>query len=78
MALSCDMEEAMAMLTAEAASSSSRPWLKRHRRCVNHDREATHLRLHHDYFNDDCVYPLVLLLKVPYVNESFSKHYVQA
>jgi hypothetical protein len=47
----------MSILTAEEAGSSSTPWHKRHRRYVNRDREAAYLRLQHDYFDDDCVYP---------------------
>jgi hypothetical protein len=55
------MEEAMSMLQAEeavaATASSSTRGPKRRRRYVNHDREVTHFRLRHDYFDDDCVYP---------------------
>jgi hypothetical protein len=55
------MDEAMSIVQVEevvatAASSSTRR-LKRARRYVNRDREATHFRLRHDYFDDDCVYP---------------------
>jgi hypothetical protein len=51
------MEQAMSILTAEEAGSSSTPRHRRHRCYVNRDREATYLRLQHDYFDDDCVYP---------------------
>jgi hypothetical protein len=55
------MEEAMSMLQAEevaAAAGSSSTWgSKRHRWYINRDCEATHFRLWHDYFDDDCVYP---------------------
>jgi hypothetical protein len=45
MALSGVMEQAMSILSAEVADSSSTPRLK-HRRCyVNYNREADHLRL---------------------------------
>jgi hypothetical protein len=57
MTLSCALEEAMSMLAAEAAGSSSASRLKRRRHYINHDREAAHLSLHHNYFDDDCVYP---------------------
>jgi hypothetical protein len=46
-----------------------------HRRYVNRDREVTYFKLWHDYFNDDYVYPIILLLKVSYVEDFFSKHY---
>jgi hypothetical protein len=42
------------------------------------DREAAYLRLHQDYFEDDCVYPIILPPEVPYVKKSFPKHYAQA
>jgi hypothetical protein len=55
------MDEAMSILQVEeaitAATSSSTERLKRHRRYANRDCEATHFRLRHDYFDDDCVYP---------------------
>jgi hypothetical protein len=55
------MKEVMSILQAEevvaAAVSSSVRGLKRRRWYVNHDREAAHFRLWHDYFDDDCVYP---------------------
>jgi hypothetical protein len=51
------MEQDMSILTAEEAGSSSILRVKHHRRYVNCDHEAAHLRLHHDYFNDDCDYP---------------------
>jgi hypothetical protein len=57
MALSCAMEEVMCMLAAEVAGSSLAPRLKRRRHYINRVHEATHLRLHYDYFDDDCVYP---------------------
>jgi hypothetical protein len=43
---------------ATAAASSSTRGPKRHRRYVNRNRETAHFRLWHDYFNDDCVYPM--------------------
>jgi hypothetical protein len=58
------MEEVMSILQAEedatAAASSSTRRSKRCRRYVNCDREADHFRLWHDYFDDDCVYPILL------------------
>jgi hypothetical protein len=51
------MEQDMSILIAEEAGSSSALRVKHHRRYVNCDHEAAHLRLHHDYFNDDCDYP---------------------
>jgi hypothetical protein len=55
------MDEAMSILQAEeaaaAATSSSTQRLKRHRHCVNRDREGAHFRLGQDYFDDNCVYP---------------------
>jgi hypothetical protein len=42
------------------------------------DHEAAYLRLHQDYFEDDCVYPIILPPEVPYVKKSFPKHYAQA
>jgi hypothetical protein len=57
MALSCAMEKVMGMLAAGATGSSSALRLKRCRCYINHDHKATHLRPHHDYFDDDCVYP---------------------
>jgi hypothetical protein len=48
----------MSILVAEERGSSSILRLK-HRRCyVNRDCEVAHLRLLHDYFDDDSVYPL--------------------
>jgi hypothetical protein len=38
---------------------------------VNYDHEVAHLRLGHDYFNNDCVYPVILPLEVPYVENFF-------
>jgi hypothetical protein len=55
MALSCTMEYVMGMLVVEVAGSSSAPRLKRCRH-YNRDCEAIYLRLHHNYFDDDCVY----------------------
>jgi hypothetical protein len=55
------MDENMSILQEEevvadiASSSTWRP--KHHRRYVNHDHEAAHFRLRHDYFDDDCVDP---------------------
>jgi hypothetical protein len=55
------MDEAMSIVQVEEATaafaSSSTRWSKRHRCYVNRDREAAHLKLRHDYFDDDCVYP---------------------
>jgi hypothetical protein len=42
-------------VTVAASSSTRQP--KRCRHYVNRDREATHFRLRHDYFDDNCVYP---------------------
>jgi hypothetical protein len=53
------MKENMNILQAKetvtAASSSSSQGQKRHQRYVNRDREVTHFKLWHDYFDDDCV-----------------------
>jgi hypothetical protein len=55
------IDEAMRILQAKeavaatASLSTRRP--KRHRCYVNRDHEAVHVRLRHDYFNDDCVHP---------------------
>jgi hypothetical protein len=61
MAFSGVMDEAMSILQAEevaaASASLSTRHPKRHRRYINRDREATHFRLRHDHFDDDCVYP---------------------
>jgi hypothetical protein len=55
------IKKAMSMLQADeaavAVASSSTQGPKHRRRYVNHDREAAHFRLWHDYFDDDCVYP---------------------
>jgi hypothetical protein len=67
----------MSILTAEEAGSSSMTRLNRCQHYVNRDREAAYLRLWHYYFNDDCVYPIILLSKVPYTENSFRKHYAQ-
>jgi hypothetical protein len=75
------MEQDMSILIAEEAGSSSALRVKHHRRYVNCDHEAAHLRLHHDYFNDDCDYPsppIILLYMVPYAAKSFPTHYAQA
>jgi hypothetical protein len=66
----------MSILQAEevVASSPARR-MKRHRRYINRDREAAHFRLWHGYFNDDCVYHLILSSDVLYVDDSFPKHY---
>jgi hypothetical protein len=61
MAFSDIMDEAMSIVQAEeatavfASSSTRRP--KRRWCYVNRDREAAHLKLRHDYFDDDYVYP---------------------
>jgi hypothetical protein len=60
MALSGAMEEAMGILVAEETGSLSAPQLKRYRCYANRDRKVTYLRLHHNYFEDDCVYPVIL------------------
>jgi hypothetical protein len=56
------MEEAMSILQAKEAAttvaSSSTRGPKRRRRYVNRDYEMAYFRLWHDYFDDDCVYPL--------------------
>jgi hypothetical protein len=67
----------MSMSQAEeaAATSLSTRGPKRHRRYVNRNREATHFRLRHDYFDDDCVYPVLLPPEVSYAYDSFPKHY---
>jgi hypothetical protein len=61
MAFSGVMDEAMNILQVEettvATSSSSTRWLKRRRSYINHDCEASHFRLWHDYFDDDYLYP---------------------
>jgi hypothetical protein len=49
------MEEAMSILAAKETSSLLAPWPKCHRRYINCDREAAHLRPHHDYFENNCV-----------------------
>jgi hypothetical protein len=59
---------------APVASLSTRQ-SKRHRCYVNRDCEAVHFRLRHDYFDDDYVYPVILLPEVSYVDVSFLKHY---
>jgi hypothetical protein len=73
------MEEVMSILQAEeataAVASSSTRRSKYHRRYVNRDREVAHFRLRHDYFNDNCVYPVILPLEVSYADNSFSNHY---
>jgi hypothetical protein len=55
------MDEAMSIAQADEAAAATASSLTRgpkHCRCyVKRDREATHFRLHHDYFDDDCVYP---------------------
>jgi hypothetical protein len=70
------MNEAMGIFQMEeAATSSSTLRPKHHRRYVNHDREETHFRQRHDYFNDDYVYPVIHPSEVLYVDDSFPKHY---
>jgi hypothetical protein len=78
MAILSVIEQVMSILAAEESGSSSAQRSKRRRRYVNYDRKAAHLKLHHDYFSHDCVYPVILLLKVPYAKNSFPKHYEQA
>jgi hypothetical protein len=72
------MEQVMSILVAEEVGSSLTPRAKHRWRYVNCDREATHLRLQHDYFDDDCVYPVILPSEVPYTENSFPKHYEEA
>jgi hypothetical protein len=55
MALLGVMEQIMSILAAETGSTSA-PHPKLHRRYVNHDHEVAHLRLHHNYFDDNCDY----------------------
>jgi hypothetical protein len=55
-ALSGAMEEAVSILTAEEVGYSSTPQPKRRWRYINREREAAHLSMYHDYFNNDCVY----------------------
>jgi hypothetical protein len=73
------IKEAMSMLQAEegavATASSSTRGPKRHRRYINRDREAAHFMLRYDYFDDDYVYPILLLSEVSYADGSFLKHY---
>jgi hypothetical protein len=56
------MDEAMSIIQAEeaaaAAASLSTRRPKLHQCYVNCDHERDHFRLRHDYFDDDCVYPL--------------------
>jgi hypothetical protein len=72
------MEQALSILTVEEGDSSLTPRPKRRRRYANRDREVTHLRLQHDYFDEDCVYPVILPSEVLYVENSFPKYYAQA
>jgi hypothetical protein len=74
------MEEAMSKLQAEeaaaVAASSSTQGTKRRRRYVNRDCEAAHFRPWHDYFDDDCVYPLSYFRRRYRMWRTlFSKHY---
>jgi hypothetical protein len=73
------MKEAMSISQAEeptaAVASSSTRGSKYRRRYVNRDREAAHFRLRHDYFNDDCVYHVILPSEISYADDSFSNHY---
>jgi hypothetical protein len=73
------MEEAMSMLQAKevaaTAAFSSIRGPKHHRRYVNRDREETHFRLRHDYFSDNCMYPVLLSPEVSDADDSFPKHY---
>jgi hypothetical protein len=73
------MDQAMSILQVEeAAASSSSQRLMRRRRYVNRDHEAAHFRLRHNYFDDDCVYSVILLPKVSYVEDYFPNHYAEA
>jgi hypothetical protein len=57
MTLSSALEQAMSIHTTEEVGSSSAPRSECRRCNVNRDHKVTYLSLHHDYFNDDCVYP---------------------
>jgi hypothetical protein len=73
------LDKAMSILQTEEDVTVTASWstwrLKHHRRYVNRDREVAYFKLWHDYFNDDYVYPIILLLKVSYAEDFFSKHY---
>jgi hypothetical protein len=66
------MEQAMSILTAEEGGSSLTPRSKRRRCYVNCDREAAHLRLRHDYIDDDFVYPCHTFARYTICEELFS------
>jgi hypothetical protein len=42
---------------------------------MHRDLEAAHLRLQYDYFNDDCVYPVILSPDVSYDPLYFYRRY---
>jgi hypothetical protein len=75
------IDEVMSIFEAEeaatAAALSSTQRLKRRQFYANRDREAAHFRLWHDYFDDNYVYPVILLPDVSYADDSFSKHYAE-
>jgi hypothetical protein len=50
------MDQAKSILAAEEAGSLSTRRSKHRQRYVDCDHEATHFRLWHDYFDDNCVY----------------------
>jgi hypothetical protein len=50
------MDQTMSILIVEEGGSSSTPRSKHHRCYINRNREAAHLRLRHDYFDNDYVY----------------------
>jgi hypothetical protein len=52
------MEQIITILGAEEVGSSLTPRPRRRQCYINHDLEAAHLRLQHDYFDGDCVYTL--------------------
>jgi hypothetical protein len=54
-ALSCVVDEAIAMVKAEMQHPSTRPPML-HCRYINRDREVAYERLYRDYFVDDCAY----------------------
>jgi hypothetical protein len=64
MVFSSVIDKAMSILqvkeTVTPAASLSTRRLKHHRCYVNCDHEAAHFSLRHDYFDDDCVYPIIL------------------
>jgi hypothetical protein len=59
-------EEAATTSTSSSTRRSKLRWCY-----VNRDREATHFRLRHDYFNDDCIYPLSYFLRMYHMRMTF-------